>query len=113
MDLKIESRNVEMTPRWKTEIEAKMDELQNEHNNIIHARMTVTKNPHHKKGADNAEALIIATLPPRHTLTARKEAKTFEEAIRAAFKALAVEIQKFRKKPSPEKVHSEFNEIEA
>ena len=27
MDLEIESRNVEMTPRWKTEIEARMDDL--------------------------------------------------------------------------------------
>ena len=104
MDLKIESRNVDMTPRWKSEIETRMGELQNDHNNIIHARVTLTKNPHHKKGADNAEALIVATLPPRHTLTARKEAKTFEEAIRAAFKALQVEIKKFRKKPAPDKI---------
>ena len=112
MDLKIESRNVGMTPRWKSEIETKMSELHNEHNNIIHARVTLTKNPHHKKGEDNAEALIVATLPPRHTLTARKEAKTFEEAIRAAFKALAVEIQKFRKRPSTEKIHNEVEVME-
>ena len=113
MDLKIESRNVGMTPRWKSEIEARMNELQNEHTNIIHARVTLTKNLHHKKGADNAEALIVATLPPRHTLTARKEAKTFEEAIRSAFKALAVEIKKFRKKPSPEKIPGVIDEVEA
>ncbi len=113
MDLKIESRNVGMTPRWKSEIETRMSELQNEHTNIIHARVTLTKNLHHKKGADNAEALIVATLPPRHTLTARKESKTFEEAIRAAFKALSVEIKKFRKKPSPEKIHNEVKEVEA
>ena len=28
MDLKIESRNVGMTPRWKSEIETRMEELQ-------------------------------------------------------------------------------------
>lgn len=103
MELKIESRNVGMTPRWKSEIEARMDELQTEHNHITHGRVTLTKNPHHKKGSDIAEALIVLTLPPRHTLTARKEAKTFEEAIRAAFKAMATEIKKFREKPQSAK----------
>ena len=28
MEREIESRNVGMTPRWKTEIEARMDDLQ-------------------------------------------------------------------------------------
>ncbi len=103
MDLKIESRNVGMTPRWKSEIETRMEELHNEHHHIIHGRVTLSKNPHHKKGSDNAEVLIVLTLPPRHTLTARKEGKTFEEAIRAAFKAIATEIQKFREKPQSAK----------
>ena len=104
MDLKVESRHVGMTPRWRNEIEDRMAELQTEHNNITHARVTLTKNPHHKKGADNAEALIVLTLPPRHTITARKEAKTFEEAMRAAFKAAATEIKKFRQKPTASKI---------
>ena len=104
MDLKIESRHVGMTPRWKQEIEERIAELQTEHNNITHARVTLTKNPHHKKGEDNAEALIVLTLPPRHTITARKDAKTFEEAIRAAFKAVATEIKKFRKRPNTSKL---------
>ena len=103
MDLKIESRNVGMTPLGKSEIETRMEELQTEHHHITHGRVTLSKNPHHKKGNDNAEALIVLTLPPRHTLTARKEGKTFEEAIRAAFKAIATEIQKFREKPQSAK----------
>jgi len=104
MELKIDSRNVGMTPRWKSEIESRMEELQTEQNHITHGRVTLTKNPHHKKGNNNAEALIVLTLPPRHTLTARKEAKTFEEAIRAAFKAISIEIKKFREKPQSAKL---------
>ena len=103
MDLKIESRNVGMTPRWKSEIEARMEELHIDDNHVTHGRVTLTKNPHHKKGSDIAEALIVLTLPPRHTITARKEAKTFEEAIRAAFKAISMEIKKFREKPQTAK----------
>jgi len=108
MDLKIESRNVGMTPRWKSEIETRMEELQAEHHHITHGRVTLSKNPHHKKGSDNAEVLIVLTLPPRHTLTARKEGKTFEEAIRAAFKAISTEIQKFREKPQSAKPTKEM-----
>ncbi|MBH0202057.1 MAG: HPF/RaiA family ribosome-associated protein [Nitrospira sp.] len=98
MELEVQSRNVAMTPRWKTEIEARMDDLQQGHEDLIHGRVTLTKNRHHKKLANVAEALVVVTLPGRHTLTARKEDKTFEEAIRAAFQALSIELRKYREK---------------
>ncbi len=98
MDTQIESRNVAMTPRWKTEIEARLAGLQNGHDDLVHGRVTLTKNKHHKKALKVAEALVVVTLPGRHTLTARKEDKTFEEAIRAAFTAMETEIKKFREK---------------
>lgn len=98
MELEIESRNVAMTPRWKSEIEARMDDLQRGHEDLIHGRVTLIKNRHHKKLANVAEALVVVTLPGRHTLTARKEHKTFEEAIRAAFDAVGIELRKYRDK---------------
>lgn len=98
LDLKVESRNVGMTPRWKAEIERRTEALQTDTIRIIHARVTLTKNAHHKKGADNAEALIVITLPRRRTVTARKESKTFEEAIRAAFQAVEHELDKIEEK---------------
>lgn len=98
LDLKVESRNVGMTPRWKTEIARRTEALQTDTIRIIHARVTLTKNAHHKKGADNAEALIVITLPRRRTVTARKESKTFEEAIRSAFQAVEHELEKIEEK---------------
>ncbi len=98
MELQIESRNVVMAPRWKTEIESRMADLQAGHDDLIHGRVTLTKNPHHKKAVNVAEALVVVTLPGRHTLTARKEDKTFEEAIRAAFAAVDTELRKYREK---------------
>lgn len=98
LDLKIESRNVGMTPRWKAEIERRTEALQSDSLRITHARVTLTKNAHHKKGADNAEALVVITIPRRRTVTARKESKTFEEAIRAAFAAVEHEIEKIEEK---------------
>jgi len=98
LDLKVESRNVGMTPRWKAEIERRTEALQTDTIRIIHARVTLTKNAHHKKGADNAEALVLVTLPRRRTVTARKESKTFEEAIRSAFQAMEHELEKIEAK---------------
>lgn len=103
MDLHIESRNVGMTPRWKTEIEERMADLSAGHNDLIRGRVILTKNPHHKKDQRVAEALVVVTLPRRRTITARKEEKTFEEAIRAAFFSVDIELQKYReKRASPE-----------
>jgi ribosomal subunit interface protein len=107
MNLEIESRNITMTPRWKTEIEARMADLQRGHEDIIHGRVTLTKNRHHKKRANVAEALVLVTIPSRQTMTARKEDKTFEEAIRAAFEAVAIELQKFREKRAHKAVRTE------
>jgi cold shock CspA family protein/ribosome-associated translation inhibitor RaiA len=104
MELQIDSRNVTMTPRWKTEIEARIADLQAGHDDLIHGRVTLTKNPHHKKAKNVAEALVVVSLPGRHTLTARKEEKTFEEAIRAAFFAQAIELKKFRDKRASKEI---------
>ena len=98
LDIKIESRNVGMTPRWKTEIERRVKVLETGIIRPTHARVTLTKNAHHKKGADNAEALVVITLPRKRTVTARKESKTFEEAIRAAFQAVDHELEKIEEK---------------
>ncbi len=98
MELHIESRNVEMMPQWETEIEERIAKLEAAHKGLIHARVTLTKNMHHQKSRNVAEALIVITLPVRHTITARKEEKTFEEAIRAAFLSMEIELRKFREK---------------
>jgi cold shock CspA family protein/ribosome-associated translation inhibitor RaiA len=98
MKVAIESRNVGMTPRWKKEIESRLADLQRGYEDLTHGRVTLTKNPHHKKSSNVAEALVVVSLPGRHTFTARKENKTFEEAIRKAFQAVSIELRKFREK---------------
>ena len=106
MELEIESRHVGMTPRWKKEIEERMADLQRGHEDMLHGRVTLTKNPHHKKQANVAEALVVVSLPGRHTFTARKENKTFEEAIRKAFEAVETELRKFREKRAKKEVRT-------
>jgi ribosomal subunit interface protein len=104
MNLHIESRNVDMTPRWREEIEERMADLQRGHDDITHGRVTLTKNRHHKKAQRVAEAVVVVNLPGRHTITSRKEEKTFEEAIRAAFAAIEIELRKFREKRATKEV---------
>ena len=93
MNLEVESRNIAMTPRWKTEIEERMATLQRGHDD--------------KKLDNVAEALVLVTVPTRHTITSRKEDKTFEEAIRAAFDAVAIELRKYREKRADKVVRIE------
>jgi cold shock CspA family protein len=77
MELEIQSRNVAMTPRWKTEIDARMDDLRRGHDDLIHGRVTLIKNRHHKKLEDGTEvvfgleqgdkgpqATVVTLLPP-------------------------------------------------
>jgi ribosome-associated translation inhibitor RaiA len=106
MKVVIESRNVGMTPRWKKEIEARMGDLERGYEDLIHGRVTLTKNPHHKKSSNVAEALIVVSLPGRHTFTARKEDKTFEEAIRKAFQAVSIELRKLREKRGKKQIRN-------
>ena len=106
MKITIDSRNVGMTPRWKKEIEARMADLQRGYEDLTHGRVTLSKNPHHKKSANVAEVLIVVSLPGRHTFTARKENKTFEEAIRKAFQAITIELRKFREKRAKKEVRT-------
>ena len=104
MDVQIESRNVDMTARWRSEIEARLAELRTGHSAVTHVRVTLTRHEH-RKAEDIAEALIVATLPGR-TLTARKTEETFEGAIREAFAAIAVEFEKYREKRGSHEVRA-------
>jgi cold shock CspA family protein/ribosome-associated translation inhibitor RaiA len=93
-----------MTPRWKTEIEERMADLQRGHDDLTHGRVTLTKNRHHKKAQLVAEAVVVVTLPGRRTITARKEDKTFEEAIRSAFQSVEIELRKHREKRATKEI---------
>ena len=97
MDIRTESRNLTMTPRWQLEIESRLHALQDGHEDILHARMILERNRHHKKGPKIAAARLICNVRGG-TFTASKTEKTFEEAIRATFAAMREELQSYREK---------------
>src|SRR5438128_851416 len=62
MDIRTESRNLTMTPGWQQEIESRLHGLQNGHEDILHARMILEKNRHHKKGPRIATARLVCNV---------------------------------------------------
>jgi ribosome-associated translation inhibitor RaiA len=97
MVIRTESRNIPMAPRWQTEIERRLQALQDGHDDILHARMTLERNRHHNKGPKIASARLVCNVRGG-TFTASKTDKTFEEAIRATFQAMEEELQTYREK---------------
>jgi len=97
MDIRTESRNVTMVPQWQEEIEARLHDLQDGHNDILHARMILERNRHHNKGPKIAMARLVCNVRGG-TFTASKTEETFVEAIRATFNAMGEELRTFREK---------------
>src|SRR2546430_1694525 len=97
MDIRTESRNVTMVPQWQEEIEGRLHDLQDGHNDILHARMILERNRHHNKGPKVAMARLVCNVRGG-TFTASKTEETFEEAIRATFNAMEEELRTFREK---------------
>lgn len=103
MDIRIESRNFDVTDHWKAEIKKWMAHLQTGHEDMTHGRITLSKSTHHLHAPNLVEAVVVVTLPKRHTVTAKKSGKQLGEALKAAFSALEGELQKYREKRTSKK----------
>ncbi len=95
MDVQIDGRHTSVTPDWRADIEGRVADL-HPGNDMTHIRVTLTKHDH-RKAEDSYDVVIVAHIPG-HTITARKLQSSFEEAIRDAFSALKVELDKIRDK---------------
>jgi ribosomal subunit interface protein len=94
--LQIEGKHIAVTPEWRRTIEARVADLHPGHDDVTHVRVTLAKQDH-KRAEDSCEVLVVVQVP-RHTLTARKQAASFEEAIRDAFSAMDIELEKLSQK---------------
>src|SRR5215210_2549876 len=101
MDLQIEGRHTSVTPEWSADIESRVADLRPGHD-IKHVRVTLTKHDH-RKAEDSFDVLVVMHIPG-HTITARKQQDSFEEAIRDTFAAAKTELEKIREKRSTHEV---------
>ena len=102
MDLQIEGRRTGVSAGLRADIEARVADLY-PGQDMTHVRVTLTKHDH-RKADDSYDALLVVHIPG-HTITARKQQNTFEEAIRDAFAALKIELGKIREKRASHEVH--------
>ena len=103
MDLQIEGRHVEVTAELRSDIEARVDDLF-PGEETTHIRVTLAKQ-NHRKADDSCDVLIVMHIPG-HTITARKQQKTFEEALRDAFAAMRTELETVRGKRASHDIRS-------
>jgi ribosomal subunit interface protein len=105
MQTDIEGRNTEVQPRWRDLIERKLAKLERYPNEITHARVTITHNPHHQIG-DNQVQIVLSV--SGRTLTVKKSGAQIPAVLRTALTAAEREIstyhqnrKRFVKEPAP------------
>jgi len=101
MNLQIEGRQIEVRSSWAADIKARVADLKPSAG-IVHVRVTLAKHDH-RKDDDSHEVVIVVTIPG-HTITARRQDSSFEEAIREAFEALETELDKIQDKRASHQV---------
>ncbi|GIX47221.1 MAG: hypothetical protein KatS3mg131_1432 [Candidatus Tectimicrobiota bacterium] len=95
MQIRIEAQHTELEPGLRGWIAERLEELNDSHHDILHARVTVVKSGHHLKGSD--EARVVLTLPGK-TLSASCQGDTIEDAVYGVFDVIWRELQAFRDK---------------
>lgn len=93
MDLTIEGRNTPVLPEWRALVEDKLAGLGRGHDDIVHARVTVTKHPRHQRGHD--DVMVVLTVPG-DILTVQRSGDDVEDALFQACEVMAREVKAYR-----------------
>ncbi len=92
MQIDIEGRHTEIQDSWRELIERKFTKLEHYPNEITHARVTITHNPHHHIG-DNQVQIVLSV--SGQTFTVRKSGAQIPAVIRAALAAAEREVDTY------------------
>jgi ribosomal subunit interface protein len=93
MQVYIEGQHTEVQPELREMIAQRLEELNAQHDDIIHARVALDKDTHHQLGTDQVR--VILSLPGK-MLTAKKTAATLYDAANAALETVERELREFR-----------------
>lgn len=103
MQVEIEGRNTQVRQSWRHLIEQKIGNFEHFSNEITHARVTITHNPHHHLG-DNQVQVVMAVAG--QTLTVKKKGAEIDSVLRSALTAAEREVETYhqhrfnRKRPT-------------
>ena len=105
MNVKIEGQHTPVTDDVKVMVTERLEALNEPHDDIVHARVTLIKHERHNKGSD--EVRVFLTLSGK-SLSTKRQADTLDEALNAALDVLTRQLRDFRlirqhaaKTPSP------------
>jgi ribosomal subunit interface protein len=93
MQIYIEGQHTDVQSELRERITQRLEELNAQHDDILHARVALDKDTHHQQGAD--EVRITLSLAGK-MLTARKTATTLYDAANAAMETIDRELRRFR-----------------
>jgi ribosomal subunit interface protein len=93
MQISIEGHHTDIQPEVRERITQRLEELNEPHEDILHARVALEKATHHQQGAD--EVRVILSLPGK-MLTAKKTAPSLYDAANAALETIERELKEFR-----------------
>jgi cold shock CspA family protein/ribosome-associated translation inhibitor RaiA len=93
MELQIEGHHIAVEPDLQEWITTRLQAMNEPHNDIFHARVTVVKNERHRQGND--EVRIFLTLSGK-TLSVSRTGDTLEDALYAAVDVMERELNDFR-----------------
>ena len=96
MELKIETRNVELRKSWQAKIEEEKEKLVCHYANfILHLRVTIEATSHHKEGG--FEIKLIATVP-NDTVVVTKKGEGVRSLLVDAFDVLSLNLKEILRK---------------
>jgi CspA family cold shock protein len=93
MQVNIEGHQTDIQPELRERIAQRLEELNGQHEDIVHVRVALDKATHHQQGAD--EVRVILALAGK-TLTAKKTAPNLYDAANAALETIERELKEFR-----------------
>lgn len=96
MELKVETRNVDLRKSWQEKIDGEKEKLIRHYANFIHhLRVSIEANTHHKEGGFQVK--LVASVPQDTVVVTRKGEKV-RAVLTEAFDVLALQLKEIQRK---------------
>ncbi len=96
MELKVETRNVDLRKSWQEKIDGEKAKLIRHHANFVHhLRVSIEANTHHKEGGFQVK--LVASVPQDTVVVTRKGEKV-RAILTEAFDVLALQLKEIQRK---------------
>ena len=107
MELKVESRNVELKKGWQMKIEEEKEKLLRHYAGfVLHLRVAIEATTHHKEGG--YEVKIVASVP-NDTVVVTRKGEPVRPLLIEAFDVLALQLKEILRKKRKVKKHVDMS----